>query len=368
MIRHSQETGQSEKQPCSDTDERWRQVVEGCEIPAGNFPNADDLDPADFFEPEGSANMSQDIVPILPRDLSRAGEGAAWRFVELFTANIRNRNTRAAYAQAVAQFSRWSEARGISDLDRIKPVVIAAYIEQHPGSPPTAKQHLAAIRMLFDWLVVGQIIPMNPASSVRGPKHVVTRGKTPVLKADQARMLLDSIETDTIVGLRDRALVGLMCFTFARVSAAVHMAVGDYYQNGKRWWFRLHEKGGKRHEVPAHHHAEAYVDANLAAADIVDEKKSPLFRGVEKHRRLTTSPMTRTDVLRMIKRRALAAALPSSTCCHTIRATGITAYLENGGTIENAQAIAAHESPRTTKLYDRTSDETTLDEIERITI
>jgi len=324
--------------------------------------------------------MSQDIVPIPSRDLDRAGlenlpmaiacagEGAAWRFVEFFTANIRNRNTRAAYAQAVLQFFRWCEARGMFDLDKIKPVVIAAYIEQHPGASPTVKQHLAAIRMLFDWLVTGQVIPMNPASSVRGPKYVVNRGKTPVLKADQARALLDSIKTDTIVGLRDRALVGLMCFTFARVSAAVHMRVEDYYQNGKRWWFRLHEKGGKRHEVPAHHNAEAYMDAYLTAAGIADQKKEPLFRSVDKHRHLTEKPMTRTDVLRMIKRRAVAAGLPPSTCCHTFRATGITAYLENGGTIENAQAIAAHESPRTTKLYDRTSDEITLDEVERIAI
>jgi integrase/recombinase XerD len=89
---------------------------------------------------------------------------------------------------------------------------------------------------------------------------------------------------------------------------------------------------------------------------------------VDKHKKLTFNPMTRTDVLRMGKRRALAAGLLYSTCCHTFRATGITAYLENGGTIGNAQAIAAHESPRTTKPYDRTSDEITLDEVERISI
>ena len=194
------------------------------------------------------------------------------------------------------------------------------------------------------------------------------RGKTPVLKADQARTLLDSIRLDSIVGLRDRALIGLMCYTFARVSAMVHMGTEDYYQNAKRWWIRLHEKGGKRHEVPAHHNAEAYLDAYLDAAGIRDEKKAPLFRSIDKHRKLTVNPLTRTDVLRMVKRRAQGAGLPSSTCCHTFRATGITAYLENGGTMENAQAIASHESPRTTKLYDRTSDEITLDEVERIAI
>lgn len=324
--------------------------------------------------------MSSELVPIPRRELSRAGlealpsaigrsgEAAAWRFIEFFAATIRNRNTRAAYVQAVTQFFAWCEKHRVYTLDQVKPIVIAAYIEQHSMAPPTVKQHLAAIRMLFDFLVTGQIIPMNPAASVRGPKYVVKRGKTPVLTADQARLLLDSIKIDSIIGLRDRAIIGLMCYTFARVSAMVHMRVDDYFQNGKRFWIRLHEKGGKRHEVPAHHNAEAYLDAYLEVAGIRDDKKSPLFRSVDKQRKITANAMSRTDVLRMVKRRAQEAGLPSSTCCHTFRATGITAYLENGGTIENAQAIAAHESPRTTKLYDRTGDEITLDEVERIGI
>jgi len=323
--------------------------------------------------------VSTQIVRVEPRTLSRigldslpvvitaAGEGASRRFIEFFTANIRNKNTRMAYVRALVPFFGWCESRGFS-LHEIQPVHVAAYIEQHTGSAPTVKQHLAAIRMMFDWMVIGQIVPVNPSSSVRGPKHVVKRGKTPVLKAEQARLLLDSINTDIISGLRDRALIGLMVFSFARVSAVTRMRVEDYYQNGKRWWFRLHEKGGKRHDVPAHHNAEAYIDAYLEAAGIVGQKKSPLFRTIDKHRQLTESPMYREDVLRMIKRRANDAGLPLTTCCHTFRATGITAYLENGGTIENAQAIAAHESPRTTKLYDRTSDNITLDEVERILI
>jgi integrase/recombinase XerD len=325
---------------------------------------------------------SQEIAPIparkldragfgkLPTPILRAGDRAGWRFVEFFVANIRNKNTRAAYAEAVRQFFSWCDSRGILDLADIQPVIIAGYIEQlgENKAAPTVKQHLAAIRMLFDWLVIGQIISGNPASSVRGPKHVVKRGKTPVLKADQARALLDSIDTNTIVGLRDRALLGLMCYTFARVSAVVHMRIEDYFQSGKRWWIRLHEKGGKLHSVPAHHNAEEYIDAYINAAGIMHEKKTPLFRSVNRFRKLTDNGMARTDVLLMIKRRAMTAGLPSSTSCHTFRATGITAYLENGGTIENAQAIAAHESPRTTKLYDRTSDEITLDEVERIAI
>lgn len=303
----------------------------------------------------------------LPRIITDAGADAARRFVEFFTATIRNKNTRLAYAEAIRQFFEWCDTRGFT-LELIEPVVVAAYIEQHPGSKPTVKQHLAAIRMLFDWLVVGQVLPMNPATSVRGPKHVVKRGKTPVLYAKEARELLDSIDTSELVGLRDRALIGVMVYSFARVSAVTNMNVEDYFQQGKRWWLRLHEKGGKRHDVPAHHNAEEYLDAYLKASGIGDEKKSPLFRTFDRKGRITERRMTRNDALRMIKRRALKVGLPGAICCHTFRATGITAYLENGGTIENAQAIAAHESPRTTKLYDRTGDKVTLDEVERILI
>jgi site-specific recombinase XerC len=223
--------------------------------------------------------------------------------------------------------------------------------------------------MLIDYLVIGQIVPMNPAASVRGPKFTLKRGKTPVLSAENTRKLLDSIETTTTAGLRDRALIAVMVYGFARVGAVVGMNVEDFYVNGKRSWFRLHEKGGKFHEVPAHHNAEAYLDADVTAADIAEEKKSPLFRSLAgKTKGLTDRRLHKVDVLRMIKRLAKAAGLSANIRSHTFRATGITTFLLNGGTLEHAQAIAAHESPRTTKLNDRTNDEITLDEIERIMI
>jgi integrase/recombinase XerD len=332
----------------------------------------------------GETNGGDSLVPLsnhtgisgvgaaqLPSLIMRAGDDAVRRFVEFFAVTIRNRNTRTAYAQAVGQFCRWCEGRGM-ELSGVSPVAIAAYIEDliTKREAPTVKQHLAAIRMLFDWLVTGHIVPVNPAWSVRGPRHVVKKGKTPVLTAAEARQLLDSIDISTVTGLRDRALIGLMCYSFARVSAAAGMDVEDYYQQGKRPWFRLHEKGGKFHEVPAHHNAESYLDEYIALAGIALERKGPLFRtAVGKSGVLTQQRMSRTDILRMVKRRALAAGIASERiCCHTFRATGITAYLENGGTIEKAQAIAAHESPRTTKLYDRTSDTVSLDEVERIAI
>ena len=304
---------------------------------------------------------------MVPAVIDRAGGQARKRFLEFFTATIRNENTRMAYARAVGAFFEWCREYRLELID-IEPIHVAAYIERHTGAPPTVKQNLAAVRMLFDWLVVGQVLAMNPAASVRGPKHVVKRGKTPVLDAEQARQLLDSIDTAKLSGLRDRALIAVMVFSFARVSAAVSLTAEDYYQDGKRWWFRFREKGGKQHQVPAHHTAEAQLDAYLFAAGVGDDKKAPLFRSVTRHGLLSDRQMTRNDAFRMMKRRAAAAGLQLTTCNHTFRATGITAYLANGGTIEKAQAIAAHESPRTTKLYDRTSDEITLDEIERILI
>ena len=159
-----------------------------------------------------------------------------------------------------------------------------------------------------------------------------------------------------------------MVYSFARVGATLAMKVEDYYSEGRRGWFRLHEKGGKLHSVPAHHNAEAYLDAYVEGAGIAGDRKGRLFRTIDKSRKLTNRPMDPNDALRMIKRRAGGTGLSPSVCCHTFRATGITAYLENGGTIEKAQQIAAHESPKTTKLYDRTCDTISLDEIERIVI
>lgn len=320
---------------------------------------------------KAQANIERQRVLDLPAAVALAGERAQKKYWEFFAANIRNPNTRAAYMQAVRQFFAWCEERGIDDLNRIEPLVIAGFVEEllRQCSAPTVKLRLAGIRMLFDWFVVNGVVQMNPASSVRGPKYVVRKGKTPVLTASEARELLNSIDTSSVVGLRDRALVAVMVYSFARIGATVGMKIEDYYQSGKRCWLRLHEKGGKFHEVPAHHNAEAYLDEYIEAAGIAGDKKGPLFRTtVGKTRKLTDSAMSRSDALRMVKRRASAAGLSEKVCCHTFRATGITAYLQNGGTIEKAQAIAAHESPRTTKLYDRTVDEITLDEVERILI
>ena len=152
------------------------------------------------------------------------------------------------------------------------------------------------------------------------------------------------------------------------MSAVLGMKVEDYYSMGKRWWLRRDEKGGKHHEAPAHHKAQEFLDEYLAFTGIGADRRSALFRSLDRHRHLSERRMHRREVLAMVKRRARSAGLPDIISNHSFRATGITTYLHNGGTLEHAQRIAAHESPRTTKLYDRTSDEITLYEIEHILI
>jgi len=309
--------------------------------------------------------------PVVPALIAGAGDRAALRFLEYFTVNIRNKNTRAAYGRAAADFLHWCEGQRIGALGRVQPVHVAAYIEllQAKRSPPTVKQHLACIRMLFDWLVIGQVMPTNPAHSVRGPRHSVTKGSTPVLSSEEATSLLTGMDASTVVGLRDRAIIAVMTYTFARVGAVVALAVEDYYSQKKRWWLRLHEKNGKLNEMPCHHKLEQYLDAYIVAAGVADDRKGPLFRSaIGKTGQLSGKPMLRGDVWSMVRRRAADAGIETAIGCHTFRATGITDYLTDGGRIEVAQRMAGHSNAKTTGLYDRRNDDISVGEVERIGI
>jgi len=307
----------------------------------------------------------------LPSLLIAGGERAQLRFLEFFASNIRNPNTRRAYCQAVTTFFAWCEQAGVRSLAAVQPLHVATWIEiqAQEHSAPTVKQRLAALRHLFDWMVTGQVIPTNPAGSVRGPRHSALKGKTPVLDAAEARQLLDSIDVSTQVGLRDRALLALMVFSFARVGAALAMKVEDVYVQNRRLWIRLREKGGKRHEMPCHHTLEEYLHAYLDGTGIAGDAKGPLFRTIGRTtKQLTQTPLPQANAYAMIQRRAIAAGIGTKIGNHTFRATGITAYLKNGGTLENAAAMANHASTRTTQLYDRRRDDISLDEVERIRV
>jgi site-specific recombinase XerD len=326
-----------------------------------------------------------DLAPV-PSTLFTPTPKAAKRVLEFFTAQINNDHTRKAYLNGTRRFAEWCTAHGIRELTGVHPFHVAAFIKELQGqfSPPTVKQHLAALRMLFDWLVTGHVLDVNPAHAVRGPKYVVKKGKTPVLTAEEARDLLDNIKIvktkansdgtefkkPDLVGLRDRALIGVMVYTFARVGAVLQMKVKDYFVQGRRSWVRLHEKNGKEHEVPCHHSLDDYLDEYIAAAGIAADAEGPLFRtAAGKSGVLTHNPMWQQDAYRMIQRRARVARIKTKIGNHSFRATGITAYLKNPNSrLEVAQHLANHESPRTTKLYDRREEDVSLDEVEKIGI
>lgn len=309
--------------------------------------------------------------PALSALITGAGERAAWRFVEFFTVNIRNRNTRGAYGLAAGAFLRWCEDKGIRRIEDVQPVHVAGYIEElgKLRKAPTVKQHLACLCMLFDWLVTGQVVATNPAHAVRGPRHSVIKGATTVMSSADASAFLKSIDPSHVVGLRDRAFIGVMVYAFARVSAVVGLKVEDYFPLKKRWWLPLREKNGKVNEMGCHHKLEQFLDEYVAAAGIAADKKGHLFRAaIGRTGRLSERPMSRVDAWYVVRRRAVDAGIEAAIGNHSFRAIGLTDYLENGGDINIAKRMAGHSNIKTTELYDRRGDEVSFSEIERVGI
>jgi integrase/recombinase XerC len=312
--------------------------------------------------------------------IDQGGMAARHVLLQFFNAEIRNPNTRRAYQKAAADFfATCATLPGGRDLAGITSLHVSHWLEtmaERGLTAPTIKQRLAGVRMLFQSLLRERIVTINPAAVVRGPRHSVKRGKTSVLAGDEARQLLEAIDITTLAGLRDRALIATMIYSFARIGAVMSLTCEDVFTEQRRLWLRLHEKGGKRHELPCHHHLETYLVAYMERGNFVTGSKAPVFQTLAdddesrrgRWQRLSGKPLSQPIAWAIMQRRAAAASLATRICNHTFRATGITTYLKNGGTIERAAAIANHASTRTTQLYDRRPDDVTLDEIERIQI
>lgn len=311
-----------------------------------------------------------------------------------FEGHLRCANTRRAYERSAAHFFSYAHAElGITSLDNVKPFHVSAWLDAMTASglsAPTVKQRLAALNGLFESLLVQRIISSNPVRMVKGPSHVIGKGRTPVLTGDEVVQLLEAIDPSTLIGRRDRAMIGTMAYSFARIGAVTALKVEHVFHQKRRLWLRLREKGGKAKDVPCHHQLEAYLDDWLSTSGLRSDPAAPLFQtfdrngaratdeqdsdrecspqlgGAMRARPLSGRPMTQAMTWEMLQRRRKAAGLDTAICNHTFRATGITAYLTNGGSIERAANIAGHASINTTKLYDRRSDDVTLDEIEKI--
>ncbi|MHA6691614.1 tyrosine-type recombinase/integrase [Devosia sp. A449] len=305
-----------------------------------------------------------------PPDLSlvaNSGTDAFDQMLEFFTTQLSNKNTRTAYHQAVRSFFRWLEGTGVHELRDVKPIHVAAWVEtmRESYAIPTVKLKLTAVTMLFDWFVVKHVILTNPAKSVRSPRYSIQTGKTPVMSATQARSLLTAIDDSTVIGRRDKALISLMLYTFVRVGAALTMRKSDVLLRQHRMWVRLMEKGGKAHEMPCHHELEDTLRAYLNDCQM-EPDQAYLFRSIDRSAQLTLKRLLPANFYQRVQVHARAAGLDSHITSHSFRATGITTYLSNKGSLELAAKMANHSSTRTTQLYDRRHDAIAVAEVERI--
>ena len=313
-------------------------------------------------------------TPEPPAIVVEAGANARFAYQEFFEAEIENPHTRRAYRHAVDRLLRWCKHRAVP-LAQMSPWLIGEYVRTLTrsdgmlASKPTRKLHLAALRHFFDRLVVRHAVPLNPAASVRGPRHSVMEGRTAALSVSQARHLLGQFNVRSLIGLRDRAIIGVLIYTAVRVGAVAKLRRRDFFSDGRQWLFRFDEKGGKERVIPARHDLEGFVREYLAAAGDAGPLAAlfyPLHRGRTGDAR---PPIAAGDILRMVRRRLRSADLPAETLsCHSFRATTITNLLEQGVPLEDVQYLAGHADPRTTRLYDRRRREVTRNIVERIAI
>lgn len=319
-----------------------------------------------------------DIATVgLPRLIDDAGPAARFAFEEFF-ASIENPHTRRAYERAVRRFIDCCEAAGVG-LHHVRPSLVAQFVHglthardtgpELPSAKPTKKLYLAALRRFFDFCVERHAILLNPAASVRGPRHSTHEGKTAAFDTKLTRELLGSIDIGTPIGLRDRAVLATFIFTAARVGAIAKLRRMDFFSDGRQCYLRFDEKGGKQRVIPARFDLQGYVEEYLLVTPETGPH-GPLFcsspgrTGV-----LTRRPICADDLLRMVKRRLKACGLPADALsCHSFRAGTATNLLEQGVDPAEVQYLLGHSDPRTTRLYDRRQLGVSRNIVERIAI
>lgn len=320
--------------------------------------------------PKTDALTSSKLSLVPPKFILRGGTALVSAYGSFFSQTL-NENTNQAYANGIKLFCDFLTDMSLTDILDIEPKHVTDFVSHMNGGEygtATTRLYLSAVRMFFDSCVVDGLIAVNPAKAVKLPRHSSRTGKTPVIIPAQVRQILDSIPSLTEADYRDRALIGLMVFSFFRVSAALSLSLKDYELRGVQRWVIGEEKGSKRHEMPVHPTLEELLDAYIAFAEIT-EPSTPLFQSSNaRGGKLTGRSFDRTAAWRMVRRRAAAAGVHRDIGNHSFRATGITTYLNAGGSLEDARIMANHSNATTTKLYDRTGDTVKIQEVNRIDI
>jgi integrase/recombinase XerD len=293
---------------------------------------------------------------------------AGFESEEFFKASISNEHTRRAYGRIVGRFLTRCDEHGLS-LHNITPGLAGEYMASIEGSAPTKNQALAALRNFFDALVNRHAVALNCFATVRGVKHSVTEGKTAELSIEQAKKLLRSIDVSTPMCLRDRAILGVLAYTGARVGAVAKLRLSDYRNTGEQRTLRFRQKGGKDREIPVRHDLEGWINEYILAAGIgEDSKAAPLFRAADKTKRLIKDDYGAHSIRQMMKRRLSDAGLPELFSPHSFRVTVVTDLLNQNVPLEDVQYLAGHSSPTTTRIYDRRWRKVTRNIVERISI
>jgi integrase/recombinase XerD len=308
----------------------------------------------------------QELELLLPASFDQKRQQTAETLLNLLEGKISNPNTRQAYKNAWRQFFLFCSEYKL-ELDRIRPYHFNLWRNHHTGSLATQRQHLAAIRRLFDHLLENGLLNVNPAARATVDRLNRETSHTPVFEHAEMSQFLNSIRPDSLIAIRDKALFSTMAYSWARVSAIVGLTVEDYYMRDTARWIRLKEKRGKIHEVPVHSDAAGAIDHWLSASGLDSTPSMPLFPSFTHNRRfILNKHMTRMNVWKLVRTRAKAIGLEKNIGCHSFRSTGLTAYMNAGGDIAMAQRIAGHSQAATTKLYDRSKDRLTIKEIEKI--
>jgi len=306
----------------------------------------------------------------VPAIIEQAGHNARFAFEEFFHAKIRNAHTRRAYRRSVLRFLEWCELRN-RQLQQVSPADVGIYLDELPLCIASKKQVLAGLRHFFDGMVTRHAIALNPALSVRGERYQVVEGKTPEITIKQARKLLASIDTNTVVGLRDKAIISILVYTASRVGAVAALQVRDLYDVGDQYCLHFIDKGGKSREIPVRHDLQQLLRNYLHSTGLQLGTHSDRALFVTTIRRtgvLSDRSMTAGDMGRMIKRRMKACGLPLRLSPHSFRVTTITDLLSQGVPLEDVQNLAGHADPRTTRLYDRRQKTVTRNIVERISV
>ena len=304
----------------------------------------------------------------LPVVIKVAGPNSAFAYEEFLFGQIRNKHTRRAYTHAVNRFLDWLKKHDLA-LHQASPRDVSDYLDALKTlSIPSKKLHRSALNHFFDLQVKRHAVVLNPVSSVRNERYEVGEGKTPEISVKDARMLFNSIDVSTLIGIRDRAILSVLAYSGSRIGAVARLRLKDFTREGDQWVLAFNDKGGKHRKLPVRHDLQRVLLDYLNAAGIAqDDKNTPIFRSaVPRKRQLTDRPMTDNDMQRMFKRRILAAGLSGELSPHSFRVTTITSLLEQGVALEDVQNLANHSDPRTTRLYDRRKRKVTRNIVERI--